>query len=188
MDAVSAGTETVTAYVGLGGNLGEPLATVCSAVSDLGRLPDAEVESVSSLYRSAPMGPVEQPDFVNAVAALRTALPVRALLQHLQDIERRNGRMGGGVRWGPRSLDLDILLYGRQRIADSDLVVPHPQLPVRGFVVVPLAEIAPALVVPGYGPLAVLLERVSTEGLRRIGDFDSCRNHGREAGGLSNLQ
>ena len=141
-------TNTVTAYVGLGSNLGDRAASLAAALRILGETPEIEVGQVSSLYESDPVGVTEQPEFLNAVAMLRTALPAHRLLAALLDIENFWGRTRT-VRWGPRVLDLDLLLYGDAQIESADLVVPHPRLAEREFVLTPLAEIAPNLVLPG---------------------------------------
>lgn len=144
------------AYVGIGSNLQGPARQVESAVAQLAGIHDTRVHAVSSLYRSAAFGGVEQADFVNAAAALLTRLAPRALLGELQAIENRQGRVRGDVRWGPRVLDLDLLVYGSVRIDEDDLTVPHPGIGERNFVLLPLAEIAPDLVVPGLGRVASL--------------------------------
>lgn len=150
------------AYVGVGGNIGEPMTTVRSALAALDGLPETRLASVSRLYRSAPMGPAGQPDFINAVAAIHTTLAPLALLSSLQSVERRYGRVRNRVRWGPRTLDLDLLLYGNARITEEVLTVPHPGLHERPFVLYPLHEIAPDLEVPGHGPVAALLARCNS--------------------------
>ncbi len=135
----------VSAYVGLGSNLESPRQQIASALAALGALPGTSMQRCSSLYRSAPVGYAAQPDFVNAVACLNTALSPRELLDALLAIEGEHGRTRG-VRNGPRTLDLDLLLHGDASIDEAGLQVPHPRLTERAFVVVPLAEIAPALV------------------------------------------
>nr|VFK62825.1 MAG: 2-amino-4-hydroxy-6-hydroxymethyldihydropteridinediphosphokinase [Candidatus Kentron sp. UNK]VFK70624.1 MAG: 2-amino-4-hydroxy-6-hydroxymethyldihydropteridinediphosphokinase [Candidatus Kentron sp. UNK] len=159
------------AYIGVGGNMGDPVATARSAFAALAELPGTSLSSTSLLYRSAPMGPVRQADFINAVAAIHTQLAPLALLSRLQFIEYGHGRVRDGARWGPRALDLDLLLYGDIQIAGDVLTVPHPALCERAFVLYPLYEIAPTLEIPGRGPLAGLLAGVSGQ---RIGIAD-CR-------------
>jgi len=134
----------VSAYVGLGSNLESPRQQIASALAALGALPGTSMQRCSSLYRSAPVGYAAQPDFVNAVACLNTALSPRELLDALLAIEGEHGRTRG-VRNGPRTLDLDLLLHGDASLDEAGLQVPHPRLTERAFVVVPLAEIAPAL-------------------------------------------
>jgi 2-amino-4-hydroxy-6-hydroxymethyldihydropteridine diphosphokinase len=157
----------VVAYVGLGSNLDDPSRQVRVALEDLNRLPRTRVLRHSALYRSAPLGPPDQPDFVNAVAMLDTQLDAHALLDGLQLIEQRHRRVRE-VRWGPRTLDLDLLLFADRQIDSVRLQVPHPQLHKRAFVLVPLHEIAADLELPGLGPLAELLAGVSRAGLQRI--------------------
>jgi 2-amino-4-hydroxy-6-hydroxymethyldihydropteridine diphosphokinase len=158
----------VPAYVALGSNLDDPVAQVARAMDALGELPDTRRVLRSSLYRSRPFGPVEQPDFVNAVAGLLTALEPARLLQCLQATETRLGRERPVVRWGPRRIDLDLLVHGGTRIAQPDLTVPHPGIAERAFVLVPLAEIAPDLLVPGAGSVRDLLARVDSSGVERL--------------------
>lgn len=154
-------------YIGLGANLQDPRQQVERALGALGRLPATRLASVSPCYRTAPVGPADQPDFVNAVACLETALAPLRLLAALQQIERAHGRARGGRdwrHWGPRTLDLDILLYGNRVLALADLRVPHPQMHRRAFVLVPLADIAPTgLEIPGLGHLETLLEQVADD-------------------------
>lgn len=158
------------AWIGLGANLGDPVAQIRSALRDLDAIEATRLVRHSSLYRSAPWGGIEQPPFVNAVAELETALSPHALLDALLAIERRHGRVRDGVRWGPRSLDLDLLVHGDERIADTALAVPHPHLSERAFVLVPLAEIASELRVPGVGVVADLLARVDASACERLQD------------------
>ena len=139
------------AYVGLGSNLDRPARQVETAFELLDAIPQTRLIARSSLYRSAPFGGVEQPDFVNAVAELLTQLSAQALLAELQEIERKRGRKRGGVRWGPRVLDLDLLVYSENVIAEAGLAVPHPGIAERNFVLLPLRELAPDLDVPGLG-------------------------------------
>ena len=158
----------VRAYVGAGSNLDNPLEHVQRALSELDAIPSTRCIGRSSLYRSAPMGPADQPDYINAVAALDTSLSASELLQALQALENAHGRVRAGFRWGPRTLDLDLLLYGTQMIDRADLKVPHPGLHERAFVLYPLAEIEPQLVVPGRGTLAQLMVRCPFQGLSRL--------------------
>ncbi len=159
-------SEPVTAYVALGANLQDPERQVRTAFEDLSRLPETALVACSALYRTAPVGPQGQPDYINAVACLATRLAPRALLEALQGIERAHGRRRDGTRWGPRPLDLDILLYGDRQIAQSGLQVPHPEMARRAFVLVPLADLAPAgLPIPGSGTLGELLARCTREGI-----------------------
>lgn len=159
----------VAAYIGLGSNLGDPVAQLRAALRALAALPDTHLSRASGLYANPPLGPVAQPEFVNAVAALETTLDALDLLAGLREIEQAQGRERHGERWGPRTLDLDLLLYGAATIHAPTLTVPHSGLPVRNFVLYPLAEVAPAdLVVPGLGTLGDLLAACPRGDLRRI--------------------
>jgi 2-amino-4-hydroxy-6-hydroxymethyldihydropteridine diphosphokinase len=152
------------AYVGVGSNLGDPPAQVLDALAKLARLPRTRVVRASSLYGSRPLGPVEQPDFVNAAAGLLTQLSADELLARLRAIEAAAGRERR-ERWGPRVLDLDLLVYGRERRSSPELSLPHPGIVERNFVLYPLAEFAPDLDVPGAGRVADLKGRVAATGL-----------------------
>jgi len=158
----------VPAYVALGSNLDDPRSQVERALAALAELPGTRLVLRSSLYVSRPFGPVEQPDFVNAVAGLLTALDPVAMLVALKDIEARLGRTRPVVRWGPRRIDLDLLVHGTERSDAETLKLPHPGIAERAFVLVPLAEIAPDLVVPGLGRARDLLARLDTAPLERI--------------------
>lgn len=158
----------VQAWIGLGSNLEQPEQQVRSALDELTGIPDTRLIAASSLYRSAPMGPEDQPSYINAVACLETGLTATALLDALQAIETAHGRIRNGERWGPRTLDLDILLYANEQIANRRLTVPHPGIAERSFVVYPLAEIARDLEIPGLGSLRELLAHCSAEGLERL--------------------
>jgi 2-amino-4-hydroxy-6-hydroxymethyldihydropteridine diphosphokinase len=162
-------TAQVTAYIGVGSNLEDPLDQVRRALLELDQLPLTRCVRHSSLYRTPPVGPVAQPHYINAVARLMTDLAPEPLLDALQAMERRHFRVRRGPRWGPRTLDLDLLLYGIQGYTSERLEIPHPQLVHRAFVLLPLAEIAPQdLQVPGCGPLADLLTQVSPDGIERL--------------------
>lgn len=139
------------AYVGIGSNLREPVEQIAAAVRHLDAVEDVSVTACSSLYRSAPMGPVEQADFINAAVALRTSLSALELLRTMQAIEATMGRVRTGEHWGPRVIDLDLLVYADERIKDAELIVPHPGIALRNFVLLPLREVAPELVIPGLG-------------------------------------
>ncbi len=156
-----------TVFIGLGSNLDQPVSRVLQAIHTLESLPDCSLQARSSLYRSAPMGPQDQPDYVNAVVQLTTRLLPEDLLDRLQQVERAHGRRRER-RWGPRTLDLDILLYGDRDIASERLQVPHPGLAQRSFVLYPLAEIAGDLRVPGLGRMQALLEQCPRDGLLRL--------------------
>jgi 2-amino-4-hydroxy-6-hydroxymethyldihydropteridine diphosphokinase len=158
----------VVVYIGLGSNLENPLEQVRRAIDSLSATPQIQVTSVSSLYRSRPMGPQGQPDYINAVMAIETPLGADELLDVLQTIEQAQGRVRDGERWGPRTLDLDILLYGDAIMEQPRLKIPHPGLHERSFVLYPLYEIAPKLMVPGHGALVKLLESCEND-LEMIG-------------------
>ena len=149
------------AYVGLGSNLGDREQTLRAAVAALAAHPAVEVAAVSSLIDTEPVGYTDQPRFLNGVAVLDTGLSARALLELLLEVERGFGRTRDGVpSQGPRTLDLDLLLYGASEIDEPGLRVPHPRLHERAFVLGPLAEIAPGLEVPGRGRVEALLARL----------------------------
>jgi len=156
------------AYVGLGSNLQGPAGQIESAIESLAAIDNTRLVSRSSLYRSAPFGGIEQPYYVNAAAALLTELDARQLLDELQEIELRRGRERDDVRWGPRVLDLDLLVYGSQTVDDTGLAVPHPGIAERNFVLLPLKEIAPGLVIPGLGRLANLPVNMDEPQIARI--------------------
>jgi len=141
------------AFVALGSNLDDPVAQIGRALEYLGGLEETDVVAVSSLYRSAPFGPIEQPDFINAVAFLRTRLEALKLLQELLELELRQGRVRG-ERWGPRTIDLDLLVFGDEICDTEILTLPHPGIAARNFVLLPLQEIAPDLVIPRLGRVA----------------------------------
>lgn len=146
----------VCAYVGLGSNLKNPVEQILSAFQALENIDQAHCVIRSPLYRSEPVGPAEQSDYINAVAGLETMLTADKLLQKLQAIEQAHGRIRT-AKWGPRVLDLDLLLYGDTRRNDPHLSLPHPHMHERAFVLYPLFDIAPELVVPGHGLLKKLL-------------------------------
>jgi 2-amino-4-hydroxy-6-hydroxymethyldihydropteridine diphosphokinase len=147
------------AYIGVGSNLADPVAQVLRAGTSLARIADCELRQQSSLYVSAPLGPRDQPDFINAVIALTTRLTPHVLLAALHAIEQQQGRTPGGSKWGPRVIDLDLLLYGDRRLADPMLTLPHPGIANREFVLRPLREIAPDLTIPGLPGLDELLRQ-----------------------------
>lgn len=147
-------------YIGLGSNLADPMAQVEAGLRALATLPDSRMLQRSRLYASAPWGHANQPDFINAVALIETALAPTSLLQELHAIERHAGRARDTLRWGPRVLDLDILLIGDRHIDSPGLRVPHPHMHERAFVLAPLLEIAPTLGIPGRGSVADLLARI----------------------------
>lgn len=156
------------AFIGLGSNLGDSRRVVAVASQRIDALPQTRVSRSSSHYLTAPWGFNDQPPFINSVVEIDTKLEPGALLAGLLGIEREAGRIRDGVRWGPRALDLDILLYGDEIVSRDDLRVPHPHLAQRAFVLAPLAEIAAEQVVPGSGRVAELLARVDASGCLRL--------------------
>jgi len=156
-----------TAYVALGANLGDPASTVRAAFGALANLPESRITRSSSLYRTAPVGIAEQPDFINAVVALATTLAPEALLNELFELETRFGRQRAEKN-GPRTLDLDLLLYNDIFLDLPRLILPHPRLHLRAFVLQPLAEIAPTLIIPGRGSITAWLPAVANQGIVRL--------------------
>ena len=163
-------TSTSTVYIGIGSNLGQPLEQIRRARDALAELPKTRLVGISPLYRNPAVGPGEQPDYVNAVAAIETRLAPHALLDALQVIEANQGRTRSAVRWQPRTVDLDLLVYGDRAIHDQRLTIPHPHINERAFVLKPLLDLATHLEVPGLGPVARLLSCVPDGLLLRIED------------------
>lgn len=157
------------AYVALGSNLGNPVAQVRAGAQAISELPGTRLAECSSLYQTAPVGIISQPDFINAVCAVDTSLPATALMQALLDIEQAQGRRRD-VPGGPRSLDLDLLLYGDLACDAEGLTLPHPRLHERAFVLYPLSEIAPGLNIPGRGQVEILLAGCAGQIVERIAD------------------
>lgn len=155
-------------YIGLGANLIEPVAQLKRAVAALALLPATQLRQVSQFYSSKPMGPQDQPDYVNAVAAIDTALTPQQLLAALQQIEQQQGRERKAERWGPRTLDLDILLYGQLQLDSPQLTIPHYGMKVREFVLYPLYELTPDLRLPDGILLTQLLTQVPLNGLQPL--------------------
>jgi 2-amino-4-hydroxy-6-hydroxymethyldihydropteridine diphosphokinase len=155
-------------YIGLGSNLALPEKQIQAACDSLSNLPDSVLLECSSLYQSQPMGPQNQPDYVNAVALIETSLSPEVLLQHTQLIEHQQGRIRKANRWGPRTLDLDILLFGQQQIDNKHLTVPHSGMKQREFVLYPLFEIAPNLILPCGEKIADLVMACPINGLQKM--------------------
>ncbi len=155
-------------YVGVGSNLDDPALQVRRALQALAQLPDTRLMRHSALYGSRPWGLTEQPDFVNAVAALLTQLPVRGFFETLQALQTRLGRVPPPVRYGPRRIDLDLLLFDQMRLQTPELTLPHPGLVSRNFVLYPLFEVAPELRIPGGQRIVELLPHVDRTGLWRL--------------------
>lgn len=160
---------TEICYIGLGANLSDPLAQIDWAITALADLPDSHLEAVAPRYRSRPMGPGCQPDYINTAARLRTALQPLPLLRQLQRLEDLRGRTRE-IRWGPRTLDLDLLLYGDHSVSTPELTLPHPGLDVRNFVLAPLLDLDPQLCLPDGSRIASLLARVGCAGIVRLSD------------------
>lgn len=161
--------DAIRAFVGMGGNIGDVANTLMEAIWALEALPQTSVRSQSDLYRSPPWGRTDQAEFINAVVELQTRLAPSILLDRLIEIEERFGRVrNADERWGPRTLDLDLLLYGDQTIQVPGLCIPHPHLHERGFVLVPLAQIAPNLDVPGQGRVSDLLADIDASAITLI--------------------
>lgn len=156
------------AYVGLGSNLQMPAKQVDTAIALLNEIPHTRLIAASSLYRSAPVGGIEQPDFVNAAAALLTTLSPSDLLAELKKIETRQGRERNGQRWGPRVLDLDLLAHAAAVIDEPGITVPHPGIAERNFVLLPLGEVAPDLVIPTLGRVAAISVNEQEPRIERI--------------------
>jgi len=157
-----------TAYIGLGSNLDSPALQIKSARVAINALTGVSERSFSNLYASAPMGPQDQPEYVNAVMVIETDLAPLKLLHALHEIELAHGRVRGNQRWGARTLDLDLLLYGDQQINLPELIVPHPGISERPFVIYLLLECAPDLIIPGKGKVSELLTQCPRAGLRRL--------------------
>lgn len=157
------------AYVGIGSNLDDPPARVRAAIVALSGLPSTRLVVSSPIYESVPFGPVAQPAFHNAVAGLLTQLDPRRMLVELQTLQLQLGRSEVSVRWGPREIDLDLLVLGDERVDAPELTLPHPGIPERDFVLYPLRDIAPELVVPGAGRVRDLASRVTDRGMRPRG-------------------
>ena len=161
--------DPVHAFIALGGNLGDVEITLAEALWAIDALPQTTIRSQSSFYRTPAWGNTAQPDFINAAVEVRTRMPVRVLMGQLLEIEKKFGRVRSpGDRWGPRTLDLDILMFGTEIINEPGLQLPHPRLHERAFVLVPLAEIAPALEIPGHGRVRELLAPMDVSAIEPI--------------------
>lgn len=157
------------AFIGLGSNLEEPRSQLQRAFADLGGLPETRLLECSSLYRSAPLGYMDQPDFVNAVAKIETSLSPQSLLQALLEIEHQHGRERT-FRNAPRTLDLDILLYGELQLHEHGLTIPHQQMHLRAFVLQPLLELAPDCIIPKVGQARLARLACQDQILERLAD------------------
>lgn len=157
--------ERIRVYIALGSNLSSPLLQINSALKSLSRLPNTKLIKYSRFYRSKPLGQQEHPDYLNAVAALDTSLPAEKLLDHTQAIEHEQGRIRDNQRWAPREIDLDIILYADQIINTNRLIIPHYGLLDREFMLYPLLDIAPRLILPNGELLSKKLEKLPKNGL-----------------------
>jgi 2-amino-4-hydroxy-6-hydroxymethyldihydropteridine diphosphokinase len=155
------------AFLGLGSNLESPLKQLTNAIESIKAIPSTTLLQTSSFYKNSPVGPQDQPDFLNAVVSIDTELRPYKLLDYLQEIETRQGRTRD-IRWGARTLDLDILLFGDEIINTKRLVIPHREMHKRGFVIQPLYEIAPDLEIPGQGLLKDLIRYINTSDMYKI--------------------
>ena len=151
------------AYIAIGSNLASPLEQVNAAVQALGEIPQSKIVAVSSFYRTPPLGPQDQPDYLNAAVILETELGPEELLDNTQRIELQQGRVRKAERWGPRTLDLDIMLFGHETINTERLTVPHYDMKNRGFMLWPLFEVAPDLIFPDGIPLRTILDNLNAE-------------------------
>lgn len=151
------------AYIAIGSNLASPLEQVNAAVQALGEIPQSRVIAVSAYYRTPPLGPQDQPDYLNAAVALETALDAETLLNHTQRIELQQGRVRKAERWGPRTLDLDIMLFGNEVIHTDRLTIPHYDMKNRGFMLWPLSEVAPHLAFPDGETLQAVIQRLNAD-------------------------
>ncbi|MCK7227643.1 MULTISPECIES: 2-amino-4-hydroxy-6-hydroxymethyldihydropteridine diphosphokinase [Enterobacter] len=151
------------AYIAIGSNLASPLEQVNAAVQALGEIPQSRIVAVSSFYRTPPLGPQDQPDYLNAAVVLETALSAETLLDNTQRIELQQGRVRKAERWGPRTLDLDIMLFGHETINTERLTVPHYDMKNRGFMLWPLFEVAPDFIFPDGTPLKSILDSLNAE-------------------------
>ena len=157
----------IKVYIGLGSNLDDPQYQLKKAIISLGIVPSTSVVKTSSFYKSKPIGPQDQPDYINAVVELATELSAHVLLDYLRGIENEHGRERE-IKWGARTLDLDILLFGDEIIQDDHLVIPHVEMHKRGFVLLPLDEISPDCMIPGFGAVSSLLQQINTDDLVKL--------------------
>ena len=156
------------AYIGLGSNLNHPLKQIAAALTQIDEIDQTVLQNISSMYLSRPMGPQDQPPYVNAVAQIATQLTPHELLLHLNRIEKEHGRLRQGEHWGPRTLDLDILVYGNLSSKDQSLTIPHPGIKSREFVLYPLHEVNKNLMIPNLGLVSRIKSRRYVNGMRRL--------------------
>ncbi|UCH52281.1 MAG: 2-amino-4-hydroxy-6-hydroxymethyldihydropteridine diphosphokinase [Pseudomonadota bacterium] len=160
--------EGVSVYIALGSNLQDPVGQIRAALEDLRKLPQTRLECVSSLYRTAPIGLTAQPEFINAVCRAKSALLPQVLMDALLAIERAHARVRGAAKGGPRTLDLDLLLYGSERLQTDAVTLPHPRMHERAFVLVPLAELDSELEIPGHGKVRILAAACCDQRVERL--------------------
>lgn len=158
----------IRAFIGLGSNLGDSRRIVATAVQRIAALPQTQLLRASSHYLTPPWGVLDQPPFINAVVEISTTSSPAGLLAQLLELERQAGRVRDGSRWGPRPLDLDVLLYGEHIVSEIGLQIPHPHMAERAFVLLPLAELAPLRTIPGLGRVADLLARIDAAACARL--------------------
>jgi 2-amino-4-hydroxy-6-hydroxymethyldihydropteridine diphosphokinase len=160
------------AWLGLGANLQHPQAQLTEAIKQISHIPECEVLQVSSFYQTPPWGDEDQPDFINAVVKINTSLQAIELLHQMQAIENDMGRVRKDRRWGPRLIDIDLLLFGDESIESEELTLPHPRMHERAFVLLPLYELDPLIEIPGLGTAEKLLAHLAVEGIRKVGVSD----------------
>ncbi len=156
------------AWLGLGSNLQQPVSQLKDALGRLGRVEGIQILKASALYRTPPWGDDQQDDFINAVVQIETDLDPIALLHVLQSVENKMGRQRSGRRWGPRLIDIDLLLYGNQQFRSEELELPHPRMHERAFVLVPLCELEKTVTIPGHGVAQELLQQLDSCGIFRL--------------------
>ena len=161
----------VMAWIGLGSNLQNPEQQLTQALTELKNAVQLTLIAYSGLYRTPPMGPANQPDYINAVAMIETHLDPESLLDTMQAIETQHGRVRDGEQWGPRTLDLDLLIYADARISSERLTIPHPGIGLRNFVLYPMREISPTMVIPGLGPISDVIQQLDQAPPTRLPDL-----------------
>ena len=166
--AIATGTSWIPAYIGVGSNLDDPLSQVGRGIDSLANIPQTRVVARSKMYRNRPMGPQDQPEYVNAAVGVLTQLSPAELLSELKKMESKLGRGVPIVRWGPRIIDFDLLVFGSVKLATETLVIPHPGIAARNFVLLPLFDIAPDLDIPGAGRVAPLLQAIDRSGVHAL--------------------
>lgn len=169
---------SVRAFIALGSNLGDPVVQVTRALDALAVLPESRLMEVAPFYQNVALGPDPQPEFINCVAEIDTTLTPHALLDAIQSTEASMGRVRNDIRWSPRLIDLDLLIYGDLELQDDRLTLPHPEICARRFVLQPLNDIAPDLIIPGHGPVGRVLSKAPAHEMRRISAAEYARKAG----------